>query len=99
MAAKEGECPGTAKPQTKELNRGFRGFHGLGLDGHAVARFHSGLNLPARRAKHKCGIARNRPLYAEVSDRSQPPLAFDLSQAEPAGPGSLHRLVGLSERS
>jgi hypothetical protein len=32
---------------------------------------------------------------AEVSDRSHPSLTFGLSQAEPAGPGSLHRLVGL----
>ena len=29
----------------------------------------------------------------EVSDRSQPPLTFDLSVRQPAGSGSLHRLV------
>jgi hypothetical protein len=31
---------------------------------------------------------------AQVSDRGQPPMTFDYSQSEPAGPGSLHRLVG-----
>ena len=30
----------------------------------------------------------------KVSVRSQPPLVFDLSVLEPAGSGSLHRLVG-----
>src|SRR3989442_15398499 len=30
----------------------------------------------------------------EVSDRSQPPLTFNLSLSEPAGSGSLHLLVG-----
>src|SRR5690242_20236326 len=33
---------------------------------------------------------------AQVSDRSQPPLMFDLSLVEPAGYGSLHRRVRLS---
>src|SRR5436190_19974394 len=32
---------------------------------------------------------------AKVSDRSQPPLTLDLSVSEPAGSGSLHRLVRL----
>ena len=33
-------------------------------------------------------------LHGEVSDGSQPPLRFDLSQPEAAGFGSLDRLVG-----
>jgi hypothetical protein len=35
-------------------------------------------------------------LNEKVSDRSQPPLTFDLSQRESAGSDSLHRLVELS---
>jgi hypothetical protein len=30
----------------------------------------------------------------KVSDRSQPPMTFDLSLTEPAGSGWLNRLVG-----
>src|SRR5713101_789668 len=35
----------------------------------------------------------------QVSDRSQPPLMLDLSLREPAGSGSLHRLVGRNFRA
>ena len=60
--------------------------------------------LPVTFARNKTGLTRNKPrrmprhfasCNAEVSDRSQPSLTFDLSQAEPAGLDSLHRLVGL----
>jgi len=33
------------------------------------------------------------PPNTQVSDRSQPPLVFDLSPGEQAGSGSLHRLA------
>ena len=32
---------------------------------------------------------------AKVSERSQPPMTFDLSLSESAGSGSLHRLFGM----
>jgi len=45
------------------------------------------------RALTSARLSEGSDITVKVSDQSQPPLTLDLSLSEPAGSGSLHRLV------